>query len=155
VKSGYQLASHVWKVLPPGGRRWLTRRFQTSFTASAACVVMNSDGQVLLLHHLLRPRSGWGLAGGFLEKGEQPEEAVRREVREETGLELESLVLVRIRTLYRHLEIAFIANGVGEPIVNSPEITEVRWFDVDKLPEEMSLSQRLFIRSAVDSRLEG
>src|SRR3954447_24534946 len=124
----FQLFSKVWKVLPPSSRRWLTRRFQASFTASAACVITNDNGQVLLLNHVLRPRSGWGLPGGFLERGEQPETGVRREIREETGLELANVQLERIRTMQRHLEIVFSAAAVGEASVQSREITELDWF---------------------------
>jgi ADP-ribose pyrophosphatase YjhB (NUDIX family) len=144
----------VWKVLSPKSRRWLTRRFQTSFTASAAGVITNEKGQVLLLDHVLRPHSGWGVAGGFLESGEQPEEALRREVREETGLEITNIRLIRIRTLYRHLEIAFRAEAVGTPSVGSPEITDLGWFDPDEMPPEMSPSLRAFILSVVRGELD-
>jgi hypothetical protein len=46
-----------------------------------------------------------GVSGGFLEKGEQAEDAVRREVREETGIELEQLELYCIHTSATHIEI--------------------------------------------------
>ena len=87
------------------------------------------------------------MPGGFLDKGEQPEAALRREIREETGLELSDVQLVRIRTVQRHLEIIFTATAVGEPYVNSREITELAWFDLDGMPTEMSRAQQLLIRS--------
>jgi 8-oxo-dGTP diphosphatase len=149
-----ELLGKVWKILTPNARRWLTRRFQSSFTASAAGVITNEAGQVLLLDHVLRPRSGWGLSGGFLEKGEQPETALRREVREETGLELEDIRLVRIRTMQRHMEIIFKARAVGKAAVCSNEITRLAWFDPDDMPPELSTSQRQFIRSVAKPELE-
>lgn len=133
--------------MPPNSRRWLTRRFQVSFTASAAGLVKNESGQVLLLNHVLRPRSGWGMPGGFLNKGEQPEAALRREIREETGLELTDIRLARIRTMQRHLEIVFVAKSLGEASVQSREITELAWFDLDSMPYEMSVDQQFLIRS--------
>ena len=141
------LVGKLWKVLPPNSRRWLTRRFQASFTASAAGVVTNENGQVLLLDHVLRPRSGWGLPGGFLIKGEQPEAGLRREIREETGLELTDIRLAKIRTMQQHLEIIFVAKGVGEASVQSREITRLAWFDLDSMPGEMSLDQQFLIRN--------
>ena len=142
----------VWKKMPRGLRRWLTRRVQVKFTISAAGVITNARGEVLLLNHVLRPVSGWGLPGGFLNAGEQPEAAFRREIREETGLELADVKLAHSRTLQQHIEIIFTAKAVGEASVKSLEITELGWFDVDHFPEETTLDQRFLISKAL--RLE-
>lgn len=123
--------------MPADMRRWLTRRVQTNFTISAAGIVTNERGEILLLNHVLRPVSGWGLPGGFMNAGEQPEETLRREIREETGLELTEIRLVHARTLYRHIEIIFTAKAFGTAVVNSREITELDWFETDNLPEEI------------------
>ena len=77
----------AWKILPPWLRLKIIRTTQQKFTVSAAAIITNDNGEVLLLNHVLRPFSGWGLPGGFLGAGEQPEEAIRREIREETGIE--------------------------------------------------------------------
>ena len=82
-------------------------------------------GEVLLLKHILRPYYNWGIAGGFVNHGEQPEEALRRELREETGIELANIEMLTVRTLHRHIEIIFRADGIGEPEVKSYEISEV------------------------------
>src|SRR4030095_10486012 len=65
---------------------WLT---QPRFTVTAGAVISDEGGRVLLLRHVLRRGSGWGIPGGFLNAGEQPDEAVRRELCEESGLELD------------------------------------------------------------------
>jgi hypothetical protein len=62
----------VWKALPPWLRLKIIRTTQQKFTVSAAAVIVNAEGKVLLLNHLLRPFSGWGLPGGFLTSAEQP-----------------------------------------------------------------------------------
>ncbi len=146
----FNILGKIWKKLPKTFRRWLTRRFQASFTASAAGVITNDRGQVLLLNHVLRPVSGWGVPGGFLNAGEQPEAAFRREILEETGLELKDIRLERIRTMQRHMEIIFSATGVGKATVQSREITELGWFDVENMPPEMSLDQQFMIRQVLD-----
>ena len=141
------LAAKLWKLLPRRGRRAITRSVQAKFTVSAAGIILNEKGQVLLLDHLLRPRSGWGLPGGFLERGEQVEAALRREVREETGLDLARVRLCRARTLDRHIEVIFLADAVGQPRVNSREIKSFAWFSVDDLPPEMALDLQFMLHA--------
>jgi 8-oxo-dGTP diphosphatase len=141
----------VWKTMPKRARRWVTRLSQASFTASAAAVVSNEAGEVLLLNHLLRPASGWGLPGGFINAGEQPDDAVRREIREETGLELRNVRLLRVRTLRRHIEIIFAAQAAGEPRVMSREIIELGWFTVDNMPPDLALDQQFIVKEALEA----
>lgn len=52
---------------------------------AAYAVIRGDDGRLLLAHWKEAGRSGWTMPGGGLEAGEDPEDAVRREVREETG----------------------------------------------------------------------
>lgn len=132
----------IWRLLSPDTRARLVRATQSSFTVSAAAVISNDKGEVLLLNHVLRPYSAWGLPGGFLDKGEQAEEAIRREIREETGLELEQLQLYSMRTTNSHIEVLFFARSNGDPRINSREIIDLGWFTPDKMPEQMSRVQR-------------
>ncbi len=141
-----QTLSKLWKLLPAWARLRITRTSQHKFTASVVGIITNDKGQLLLLDHLLRPASGWGLPGGFLNPGEQPEAAIRREIREETGLELTDIELYRVRTLKRHVEILFSARSAGEGVIGSREITEIKWFAPDDIPLEMNLDQQFLIR---------
>lgn len=147
-----QLLGKIWKRMPRPMRARVARSIQVKFTVSAAAVVTNGEGQVLLLNHILRPDSGWGIPGGFVDRGEQPEETLRREVREETGLELGDVRQYRVRTLGRHIEVIFTARGIGEPHVLSREITEARWFDLDGMPFEMSVDQKFLVRNALKTK---
>ena len=125
------------------------RSMQRKFTVSAGAVILNQKGEILLLDHLLRPGSGWGIPGGFINPSEQLEDAVRREVMEETGLEIENVKLIWVRTIYRHIEAIFLADGIGEASVKSLEIKEVKWFSPDQMPPEMSKSQAEIIREVL------
>lgn len=145
----FDLLGKVWKKTPGGVRRWLARRIETSFTVSAAAVVTNAEGEVLLLNHILRPKSGWGLPGGFMNGDEQPDDAVRREIGEETGIELRNVRLVRVRNLKRHIEVIFSAEAVGEPQVMSREITELGWFAVHDLPPDLALDQQFIVQEVL------
>ncbi len=139
-------ASKLWKLLPSWVRLYITRATQHKFTASVVGIITNEKGELLLLDHLLRPASGWGLPGGFINASEQPEAAIRREIREETGLELTRVTLYRVRILKRHVEILFRATSTGPGTIGSREITEIRWFDPAGVPREMSLDQQFLIQ---------
>jgi len=133
-------------------RARLVRSVQTSFTVSAAAIVTNEEGKVLLLNHVLRPDSGWGYPGGFVNKGEQAEDAIRREVREETGIQLDKLELHDVRNSGTHIEILFVAKSVGEPEVRSREIIELGWFGIDDFPQELPRRQQEQIRKTLSRR---
>lgn len=116
-------------------------------------MIINDEGKVLLLDHVLRPYSGWGLPGGFIGHGEQPEAALRREIEEETGLLLKDTRLCRVRTVTRHIEFIFTAEHEGEPAVNSREIISIGWFGPDELPEQLSPAQKKIIASVLEPKL--
>ncbi len=115
---------------------------------------MNEEGHVLLLKHVFRMGSGWGIPGGFIEKGEQPEEAVRRELREEAGLELKSAELAFVRTHKKptQIEIIFRCSPDGDAEPQSLEIKSAAWFDLRELPPEVNDSQRRLIERALGDR---
>ena len=59
--------------------------------------ILERDGRVLLARRAHEPRRGhWDLPGGFVNETEDPLDALRREFREETGLEVEPVELMRI-----------------------------------------------------------
>jgi len=136
-------------VLPQTVRRLLIRATQKSFTVSVIAVIQNDEGKILLLDHVLRPQSGWGAPGGFIDHGEQPDEAIRREVMEETGLELTDLEMSWIRTIRGHVEIIFRARGKGELSVKSAEILSAAWFAPSEMPPEMSAVQKFVIEKTL------
>ena len=140
----------LWRRAPKSLRRGLVRLTQARFTVTAGAVVADAEGRVLLLHHRFRAGSGWGIPGGFLEEGEQPEEALRRELREEVGLELESAEVAFARTLPRpkQIEIIFRCRPRGglQPEPQSMEIKSAAWFRLEELPDALSRDQRQLIR---------
>ena len=114
---------------------------------------MNENNEVLLLNHILRPFGTWGLPGGFLDRGEQPEAALRREIREEVGIELGAVKLVRVRTVGPHIEMIFSANFTGEARVLSREISELGWFARDEVREKTTGSQLAIIEKVLNSEV--
>ncbi len=145
-----KLLQEIWKITPPIVRLRVIRSMQKKFTASVVAIVLNEKKEVLVLNHFFRPRASWGLPGGFIDPDEDSELAIKRELQEETGLELENVELIKVRTIKKHLEILFLAKGIGEARVNSPEIKEVGWFQLDDLPDEMSKVQKEIVRNILN-----
>jgi len=141
----------IWKKMPYLMRRQIIRTSQTAFTVSVAAIITNDENQVLLLDHVLRIGSGWGIPGGFIKRGEQLEEGLRREIREETGLELENVNILRTRTADRHIEALFTAAAKGKAQVKSREIREVKWFTDEKIPKNMSSLHKAIVKNILQS----
>ncbi len=82
-------ASWLWARLPFGMRVSLLRAANHKVTLGVVGLITDGEGRVLLLDHRFRPRWTWGLPGGFLGRGEPLVAGLIREIREETGLELD------------------------------------------------------------------
>jgi 8-oxo-dGTP pyrophosphatase MutT (NUDIX family) len=98
-------------------------------------VVLSELGVLLTVRVDLR---GWELPGGEPEPGESREEALVREVREETGIEVE---VERVTGEYHrsgflpHVAYVYRCRPVGGSLAPSFETPEVRWWDPDALPD--------------------
>jgi 8-oxo-dGTP diphosphatase len=105
--------------------------------------ILERDGRVLLARRAHEPRRGhWDLPGGFVEETEGPVDALRREFREETGLDVEPVELLRIDIEpydTRHVfSVTWIVRAdAGEPVA-ADDVAELRWFGRDDLPAEMA-----------------
>jgi 8-oxo-dGTP pyrophosphatase MutT (NUDIX family) len=109
-------------------------------------MVINERGEVLLQR---RSDTGkWALIGGILEPGEEPADAVVREVYEETALRVEPVRIIGVYTTpiitypnqdrAMYVITAFRCRVVsGEPRVNDDESLEVRYFAPDALPQDL------------------
>ena len=146
------LLGAIWRRAPKALRRWTVRFSHPRFAVTAGAIVTDDHGRVLLLKHRFRPGSGWGLPGGFIEHGEQPEDGLRRELREEIGLEVERLKLFTVRAFKRpkQVEIVFMGQAVGNPAELSFEIQEAAWFLPGEFPPELPRDQFDLIKRALN-----
>lgn len=118
-------------------------------TATAVCV--DDEGRVLLTRRAIAPRLGsWDLPGGFVEEHEHPLDALRRELREETGYEIEPAELLGIwmdeygsdSTAHTTLNMFWIARVRGGTPEAADDVSELRWFAPDELPADDELAFR-------------
>jgi len=132
-------------------RRHLSRFGQRRFTVTVAAILFDDNDRILLLEHVFRADEGWGVPGGFINRAETPEAALRRELREEIGVEIEDVKIVFSRTLgtLKQVEIYFRARVIGDPKPSSFEINRAQWFALDQLPPDLSNDQRRLIERAM------
>jgi ADP-ribose pyrophosphatase YjhB (NUDIX family) len=137
----------VWRRLS-GPLQWRTLWLVNSkFMVSVSGAVYDAQGRVLLQRHRHWVPDVWGLPGGIVRSGERLEGAFAREVREETGLAITDVTLVRVVSGYRvRLEVLFRAR-IDETMplemkLQEKEVLEARFFPVDALPDKMLPEQR-------------
>ena len=127
----------IWRVLPS----WLqimllSRIIRPLFQVFAAAVIFDEIRNIFLVKSTYQRFHPWGLPGGSLEYGEHPEDAVIREVLEETGLNvcIEKFLLVnswlpdRVGLYY----LCRITDGTFHP---SDEVSEFDYFSLENLPD--------------------
>ena len=146
-----ELLGGIWRRLPAVVRRRAAKIGQTRFTVTVAAMLFDDEGRILLLEHVFRADRGWGVPGGFVSYGEQPEDALHRELREEASIEIADVKFLFSRTLrkLKQVEMYFRARIIGNPIASSFEIKQAQWFSLTDLPPELSRDQRKLIERAM------
>ena len=93
---------------------------------SCAGLVTNDEGKILLVNS---PWRGWEYPGGLIEPGETFQQALKREIREEAGVEVEILSFIGIcKNLEKNIvNIDFSCRYIGGSLTTSEESTEVIW----------------------------
>lgn len=101
---------------------------------SCAALVTNDDGKILLVKS---PWRGWEYPGGLIEPGETFEQALKREVREEAGVEIEITGFIGIckNIQLDIVNIDFSARYTDGSLTPSEESTEVIWASPDEAME--------------------
>src|SRR5436305_14023154 len=111
--------------------------------------IIFEQGRILLAHR--RDIDWWNLPGGGMEVGETVEEALRREVREETGLEVqvEHLVGVYSKPLKQEVVLALRCRIVGGELSSTEESRECRFFEPTELPPNTLPKHRQRVEDAL------
>jgi phosphoribosylformylglycinamidine cyclo-ligase len=125
--------------------------------SAAAGIVVDSEGRVLLVRRRLEPHRGdWALPAGYQDDEEEPRATARREIREETGLEVEALELFDAvymppgeRSAVNLL--VYLCRVVGGRLEAGDDVLDARFFDLDELPDNVGFQNR----ERILSRLRG
>ena len=147
VLDGWRFCPRCGAGIEPAGRRvecgacGFVHYANAAPTACALCV--DERGRLLLGRRAHPPYQGrWDTPGGFLEEDEHPLDALRRELREETGLEVEPGRFLGVwMDQYSEdesgpwtLNLYWLARALGGEPRAADDVSELRWFGRDELP---------------------
>lgn len=136
-----------------------------SSKATAGALVEDGEGRLLLARRAREPFKGrWDIPGGFLEEREHPLDGLRRELREETGLEVEPLDFLGIwmdryggdSTAEATLNLYWSARVMSGEARAADDVDDLRWFGADELPgpDELAFENVPLVLAAWRSRHE-
>jgi 8-oxo-dGTP diphosphatase len=122
-----------------------SRRFPSRPLLGVGALIFRG-GEVLIVERGTEPLKGyWSIPGGLLEVGEKLVDGIRREVREETGLDVEPLYVFEIferimpdadgKPEYHYVLIDYVCRLNGGELVASSDVSTARWVAEQNLPE--------------------
>ena len=114
---------------------------KTQFIIGAFGIIFDEQKRVLLVHR--KDYDLWNLPGGTMENGESPWDGLKREVKEETGLEVEIFKLAGVYSKPDKNEVvfSFICKTISGNITLNDEADKIEFFEIDKLPPNTSPKQ--------------
>ena len=143
----------------------MRREYPTTPIAGVGAVIFSGKNILLVRRRNEPSKDMWGLPGGVVELGERVEDAIVREVEEETGIRVEPLRLLTVlnsirrnsegRTRFHYILSEFLCKKVEGELKASTDASDAGWFPVNELDSlKMSKWTREFIRiTAAEERV--
>jgi ADP-ribose pyrophosphatase YjhB (NUDIX family) len=154
---GWRFCPRCGATLEPDGLRQAScpacgSRYYSNSAPTVGALCEDERGRLMLVRRAVEPELGkWDTPGGFLEEGEDPLDALRRELREETGLEVEPREFLGAWTDWYGgspetqavLSLNWTARVVSGAPAPADDISEIRWFGPDELPAREECAFRI------------
>jgi len=117
------------------------------------------SGKIVLTKRAVDPFNGyWVLPGGRVEKNETVEQACIREAKEETGLDVKIVKMTGVYSSPKRdprgtVAVAFLCTGKGKLKYAKEEATEIKLFDLKRLPKKLGFDHKKIIKDAIEHSL--
>jgi len=140
----------------------MRREYPEAPLVSATALVVH-EGKVLVIRRANEPGKGkWSFPGGLVELGERVVDAVKREVKEEVGLDIEVLKCVGVadniigesgRIKYHYVILGFLARPLNLDVKANEEVLEWRWMSKEELLKSDSTKTAKILVNSLTSGL--
>jgi 8-oxo-dGTP diphosphatase len=127
---------------------------------TSTAIIPYPDDKILLIKRNTRPFVGyWALPGGRMDPGENIEQTIVREVKEETGLDVEIVCKVgeyvekgvKDDVEYEYYPTCFVVKPVGGEIKKQDsEIQEIKFFSLTALPQPLAFEHDLMVKDYLE-----
>lgn len=148
----FRLLALFYNALPVRWQRRILDRTQPRFLVGVVGLGIDPRGHVILARHRFGAPE-WRFLGGFLSPRERLEDGLAREVREETGIEIEVGPVLEANQGFRwqRVELVYAYRPIGGVERLSEELVEVRAFDPADLPDVRADQRGIIERRAASA----
>ncbi len=129
---------------------------------AAMCIIYDEEKGLLLEKR--SDNGAWCVPGGAIELGESLEDALRREVKEETNLDIANPVFFDVKASVHmvypnkdevyYTDIVYVVTEFSGELGHDGESTELTWFKMDELPDNILWTQAEYIEKFVKSKMQ-
>jgi ADP-ribose pyrophosphatase YjhB (NUDIX family) len=147
----------IWSWFPLWLQTFLYRVIRPRFRVGVVAIIFDEQKRILLCEHTYRKPPQWGLPAGGLERGEDPEEGMKRELEEETGFEVrvERLLCADSAKEFHHISLVYLCKVLGGSFTPNIEISRVQFYPLDQLPELLPTERQLLEKMIAKNLIQG